>query len=98
MKRTSIFHLLGNGHHLFERRGYQTGKADDVSVMLQCALNDRLPRRHDSQVYDVIVVALEHDRHDVLADVVDVAADGGQDYCTAGPVLQEKYFVENIYC
>ena len=35
-------------------------------------------RHHDAEVDHLVVVAAEHDADDVLADVVDVALDGGQ--------------------
>ena len=39
-------------------------------------------RHHDAEVDHLVVVALEDDADDVLADVVDVALDGGeQDAC-----------------
>ena len=34
---------------------------------------------HHAHVDDLVVVAREHDADDVLADVVDVAFDGGED-------------------
>ena len=42
-------------------------------------LEDARPGHHDAQVDDLVVVAAEHDAHDVLADVVDVALDRGHD-------------------
>ena len=42
------------------------------------ALEDLLARDHDAHVDDLVVVAGEHDAHDVLADVVDVALHGGE--------------------
>ena len=40
-------------------------------------LEYRLRRHHDAEVHDVVVVALQDDRDDVLADVVHVAFHGG---------------------
>ena len=33
-------------------------------------------RHHDAEIDDLVIVALEHDADDVLADVVHVALDG----------------------
>ena len=35
-------------------------------------------RHHHAEIDDLVVVAAEHDADDVLADVMDVALDGGQ--------------------
>ena len=43
------------------------------------ALEDFFAGDHDAHVDDLVVVAGEHDADDVLADVVDVALDGGED-------------------
>ena len=40
-------------------------------------LEDPRPGHHHAEVDDLVVVAAEHDADDVLADVVDVALDGG---------------------
>ena len=40
---------------------------------------------HHAEVDDLVVVALEDDADDVLADVVDVALDGGHDDAARGP-------------
>ena len=44
----------------------------------------RGPGHHDAQVDDLVVVAAEHDAHDVLADVVDIALDRGHDDAAGG--------------
>ena len=45
-------------------------------------VEDLLRRHHDAEIDDLVIVALEHDADDVLADVVHVALDGGeQDAC-----------------
>ena len=52
---------------------------DDVGVVLLGGVEDLLGRHHDAQVDDLVVVALQDDADDVLADVVDVALDGRHD-------------------
>jgi hypothetical protein len=66
--------------HLLERRRDEAREPDHVGVLLARGLEDLLRGHHDAEVHDVEVVALEHDAHDVLADVVDVALHrGGHD-------------------
>ena len=42
-------------------------------------VEDLLRRHHDAEIDDLVIVALEHDADDVLADVVDVALHGRHD-------------------
>ena len=65
-------------YHLVQRGRDQAAETDDVGVLLARRLQDLLCRHHDAEVDDVVVVALEHDADDVLADVVDVALDRRQ--------------------
>ena len=45
---------------------------DDVDPLARGRLEDFRARHHHAEVDDLVVVALQHDAHDVLADVVDV--------------------------
>ena len=49
------------------------------ALALAGGFEDLLAGDHDAEVDDLVVVAPEDDAHDVLADVVDVALDGGHD-------------------
>ena len=69
-------HLAGHRHHLVERGGDQARQADHVGLVLARRVQDLLRRHHDSEVDDLVVVALQHHADDVLADVVDVALHG----------------------
>ena len=80
-------HLGGDAHHLVEARRDEAGQADDVGVVLRGRVEDLLGRHHDAEVDDVVVVALQHDADDVLADVVDVALDGRRDDEALAPLL-----------
>ena len=73
------FHLPGDVGHLLQRRRDQAREADEVGLQLDRLLQDAGGRHHDPQVHDLVVVAAKHDADDVLADVVDVALDGGHD-------------------
>jgi hypothetical protein len=80
------------GHHLVQRGGDQAGKADHVGAVLVGGLEDVLPRHHHAKVDDLEAVALQNHADDVLADVVDVALDGGHHHLAfagsgAGPLL-----------
>ena len=81
-------HLLRDDDHLVERRRDQPGEPDDVAVLLDRGVEDRVARDHDAEVDHLVVVAAEHDADDVLADVVDVALDGREhDACPARRVV-----------
>ena len=77
-------HLGGEVDHLVQRRGDQPGEPDDVGVLGHGGVEDLLRRHHDAEVDDLVVVALEDDADDVLADVVDVALDGRHDDLALG--------------
>ena len=73
---TLALHLRGDVAHLVERRGDQAGEPDDRRPFGTRRLDDLVDRHHHAEVDHLVVVALQHDAHDVLADVVDVALDG----------------------
>ena len=77
-------HLVGHVDHLVERRRDQPGETDDVAVLLLRSVEDPVGRNHHPEVDHLVVVAPEHDTDDVLADVVDVALDGGEHDLAAG--------------
>ncbi len=78
-------HLAGDVHHLVERRRDQAAQADDVGVVLPRRGQDLRRRHHDPEVDDLVAVAAEDHADDVLADVVDVALDGGQQHLPRRP-------------
>ena len=67
--------LLHDDRRLHE----QPGHADDVGAVLLGGLEDRGDRLLDAEVDDRVAVVGQDDVDEVLADVVDVALDGGQD-------------------
>ena len=71
-------HLGGDMAHFVERRRDQAGQPDDVGLLGDRGLQDLVRRHHHAEIDHVVIVALEHDADDVLADVVDVALDGGE--------------------
>ena len=54
----------------------QAAQADDVRAAIASRLEDPRGGHHHPEVDHLVVVAAQHDAHDVLADVVDVALDG----------------------
>ena len=71
------FHLGRDERHLLERGRDEPREADEIGVQLACRLEDPCRRDHDPEIDDLVVVALQDDADDVLADVVDVALDRG---------------------
>ena len=69
-------HLGRHVAHLVERRRDQAGQADDVGLLAARGLQDLRRRHHDAEIDHLVIVALEHDADDVLADVVHVALHG----------------------
>ena len=72
-------HLDGEVDHLVQGRRDQARQPDDVGVVLLGRVQDLLGRHHHAEVDHFVVVALQDDSDDVLADVVDVALDGRHD-------------------
>ncbi len=80
-------HLRGEVDHLVQRRRDQAGQADDVGAVLLRRVEDLLGRDHHAEVDHLVVVALQDDADDVLADVVDVALDRRHDDRAVGVLL-----------
>ena len=72
-------HFTGHIDHFVEGGCDQAAEPDHVHAMLHSSVEDLLFWNHDAQIDDVIVVASEHHAHDVLADVVHVALDRGEE-------------------
>ena len=68
-------HLRRHMAHLVERGRDQAGQADDVGLDGARGFQNLRRRHHDAEIDDLVIVALEHDADDVLADVVHVALD-----------------------
>jgi hypothetical protein len=77
-------HLRRHVRHLLQRGRDEPGEADDVHALVAGLLEDGRGGDHDPQIDDLIVVALEDDADDVLADVMNVALDRGHEYLAGG--------------
>ena len=73
----AAFQLLADVGHLVERRGDQAAQADAVGAPRHGLFDDPLRLDHHAEVLYLVSVAGHHDRHDILADVVYVAFDRG---------------------
>src|SRR5882724_6357719 len=72
------FELTGEKTHFIERGRDQAGEADDIGILGLGGLDDFRGRHHHAEIDHLEIVTLQHDADDVLADVVDVALDGGE--------------------
>ena len=80
-------HFPGHVHHFVQGRRDQTAEPDDIDFLFAGASEDLFGRHHDPQILDLVVVAAQNHGHDVLADVVDVAFDRGQEEFAPGTAL-----------
>ena len=79
--------------HLLERRRNEPRQPDDVAFLVARDLRDPGPRHHHAQVDDFVIVALEHDGDDVLADIMDIAFDGREhDFALRARIAGLQFF------
>src|SRR5216683_603226 len=71
-------------HHFVERRRDQSGQSDEIGALAGRSLQNLLAGGHHPQVHDFKVITLQNHADDVLADVVDVAFDGGDHHLAIG--------------
>ena len=72
-----LLHLAGHILHLLQAGRDQAREAHDVGALFLGLGQDFVAGHHHAHVHHLKVVALEHNGHDVFADVVHVALDGG---------------------
>ena len=82
-------HLGRDEAHLVERGRDEAREPDDVGLLALGGLEDLRRGHHDAEIDHLVVVALEHDADDVLADVVHVALDGGHNDLAGGGLRLE---------
>src|SRR5690554_538428 len=71
-RKVLALHLLGHMHHLIERGRNQARQANNIGILFTGGLQDLLGRYHDAKIDHLIIVALQHNTDDVLADIVDI--------------------------
>ena len=72
------FEVTGGQDHLLGAFDEKARKADDVGTVLEGRLYESFVGHPDAEVDDLETVVGEHDGYEVLADVVHVALDGGE--------------------
>ena len=77
-------HFGGDVGHLFQAGRDEAGQADDVGLFLLRHVEDLRAGHHHAHVHHLEVIALHDHGHDVLADVVHVALDRGDDHLALG--------------
>ena len=82
-RKTLPLHLLRDVSHLIQRRRDQAAQPDDVGSLFLRRFEDLVARDHYAEIDHVEAVAAQHDSDDVLADVVNVPFDCGDDDSTA---------------
>ena len=75
--KTLTLHFTRHMRHFFQRRRDQPRQADDVGFFRARHVQHLLARHHHTHINHFIVVALEHHRNYVLADVVHITLDRG---------------------
>ncbi len=74
-------HFPGDMDHFIQRRGDQTGQADNVAFLFLGHLQDLLRWHHHAEVDDIVAVATQDHADNIFADIVHVTLDRGhQDF------------------
>ena len=74
--------LLSVEDHFVEARRNETGKTDNVSILLFAASDDISTALHDAHVDDAIVVAAEDNADNVFANIVNVTLHSSKHNCS----------------
>ena len=77
-------HFFRDVRHLLQRRSDQPGEPDQVDLFAPGGLQNPGARHHDTEVEHLVVVTLENHADDVLADVVHIALDRGEQHPAFG--------------
>ena len=75
-----VLEFLGHLHHLVEAGRDQAAEPHDVDLLGLGLLDDLRAGHHHAQVDHLVAVASQHHAHDVFADVMHVALDGGHQH------------------
>ena len=70
---------LDGGLHVGHGGGHQGRKTDQLGTGLAHGFHHALRRHITTQIQHIVTVVFEDDAHDVFADVVHIAFDGGND-------------------
>ena len=83
-RKVLALHLLGHMHHFIERGGNQSRQPNNIGILFASGLQNFLGRHHDAKIDHLIIVALQHNADDILADIVDIAFDRSHDDLALG--------------
>ena len=92
-----LLHLSGHVLHLFQAGRDQARQADDVGALDLGARQNFVAGHHHAHVDDFKVVALQDHRDDVLADVMHVTLDGGDDDLALGLDVGTGRFEQQLF-
>ena len=92
-----LLHLGGHVLHLFQAGRDQARQADDVSTLDLGARQNLVAGHHHAHVDDFKVVALQDHGDDVLADVMHIALDRGDDDLALGLDVPACSFQQQLF-
>lgn len=73
----ALLHEIDRVPHTDHRGGHQRGKPDEIGLVRDGGLDDGFGLHVLAQIHDLKAVVAEHEADDVLADVVNIALNGG---------------------
>src|ERR1700677_1247584 len=86
--------FAGDMGHLIERRRNQATETNEIDILVAGGLQDFFAGHHHAQINNFVIIAGQHDAHDVFADVMDVAFDGGhEDFALGAPDAAGSFFL-----
>ena len=59
--------------HLVKARRDQARETDNIYLFFNSAIDDIICRYHDPHVYDIKIITLQNNTHNILADIMDIA-------------------------
>jgi hypothetical protein len=71
-------HFAGDVNHLIERWGDEATEPNNIGFLGSGTLENFLGGHHDTHIDDFVVIAGKNHTDNVLADVMDIAFDGGE--------------------
>ena len=82
--KTLARHFAGNVCHLFQGWRDQPGEANHLCIMFTCGFEDLFARHHHAEIDDFVAITAQHDGNNVLADIVDITLNRGDNQLAFG--------------
>mmetsp|Transcript_7675 Transcript_7675/g.11327 ORF Transcript_7675/g.11327 Transcript_7675/m.11327 type:complete len:262 (-) Transcript_7675:2078-2863(-) len=76
----TALHFLSNRHHLVERGSNEARKTQDITLLGLSRVKDLFTRAHHTDVDYVVIVATQHNTHNILANIVHVPLDSSDQH------------------